>query len=249
MIGVQVGTPIPTSPLAAPRPTTPIGVLELVLGTEPTVSRNRGHALLEGIEATIRSTSHATILGTPWRSVRRIVAQQQNGEQDGYHSDCRHKLPLSRAREPDHMKARSVFALFQLAHEDLSFCEARAQKEVHMSRTSLDTTTTSASSGAVRQSTTFSSTRLNTGLPELDYPFRDTALTMTTFGRVCFNRQKINPSTVFAGQMGIKQVSEEIWLVTFWTIISDTSTTRPAGWSSSRILSEQKCYPCLRNNP
>jgi hypothetical protein len=48
----------------------------LVLGTEPTVSRNRGHALLEGIEATIRSTSTTTVLGTPRRSVRRIIAQQ-----------------------------------------------------------------------------------------------------------------------------------------------------------------------------
>ena len=39
---------------------------------------------------------------------------------------------------------------------------------------------------------------------------------MTTCGRICFNRQKINLSTVFAGQkVGIKQISEEIWLVTF----------------------------------
>lgn len=39
---------------------------------------------------------------------------------------------------------------------------------------------------------------------------------MTTCGRICFNRQKINLSQVFAGQnVGIKQVSDEIWLVTF----------------------------------
>src|SRR6202040_1452961 len=95
-----------------------------------------------------------------------------------------------------------------------------------------------------------SSTRPNTGLPELDYPFHDKTLTVTTCGHICFNRPKINLSSVFAGQkVGIKQVSEEIWLVTFWTMISDTSTTRPAGWTSSRTLSEQKCYPCLRNNP
>ena len=37
-----------------------------------------------------------------------------------------------------------------------------------------------------------------------------------TCGRICFNRQKINLSTVFAGQsVGIKQVSEQIWLVSF----------------------------------
>ena len=41
-------------------------------------------------------------------------------------------------------------------------------------------------------------------------------MTVTTCGRICFNRQKINLSTVFAGQkVGIKQVSDEIWLVTF----------------------------------
>jgi hypothetical protein len=64
------------SPPTGPRPTTPIGILELVLGAESTISRNRGHALLEGIEATIRSTSTTTVLGTPRRSVRRIIAQQ-----------------------------------------------------------------------------------------------------------------------------------------------------------------------------
>ena len=60
------------------------------------------------------------------------------------------------------------------------------------------------------------STRPYAGLPELDYPFHDKTVTVTTCGRICFNRQKINLSTVFAGQsLGIKQVNEQIWLVTF----------------------------------
>ena len=60
------------------------------------------------------------------------------------------------------------------------------------------------------------STRPYTGLPDLDYPFHDKTVTVTTCERICFNRRKINLSTVFAGQsVGIKQVSEEIWLVTF----------------------------------
>ena len=60
------------------------------------------------------------------------------------------------------------------------------------------------------------SMRPYTGLPELEYPFHDKTVTVTTCGRICFNRQKINLSVVFAGQsVGIKQVSEEIWLVTF----------------------------------
>jgi putative transposase len=60
------------------------------------------------------------------------------------------------------------------------------------------------------------SNRPYSGLPDLDYPFHDKIVTVTTCGRICFNRRKINLSTVFAGQsVGIKQVSEEIWLVTF----------------------------------
>jgi putative transposase len=54
------------------------------------------------------------------------------------------------------------------------------------------------------------------GLPVLDYPFHDRAVTVTTCGRICFKKRKINLSQVFAGQtVGIKQVDERIWLVTF----------------------------------
>ena len=54
------------------------------------------------------------------------------------------------------------------------------------------------------------------GLPDLQYPFHDKAVTVTTCGRICFNRQKINLSQVFAGQtVGIKQVDEHLWLATF----------------------------------
>ena len=60
------------------------------------------------------------------------------------------------------------------------------------------------------------STRPYRGLPELDYPFHDRTATVTTCGRICFDRRKINLSVVFAGQsVGIKQVSDEIWLVSF----------------------------------
>jgi putative transposase len=54
------------------------------------------------------------------------------------------------------------------------------------------------------------------GLPELDYPLHDKAVTVTTCGRICFNRQKINLSQVFAGQtVGVKQTDDRIWLVSF----------------------------------
>ena len=54
------------------------------------------------------------------------------------------------------------------------------------------------------------------GLPELDYPFHDKAVTVTTCGRICFNGKKINLSQVFAGQIvGIKQVDDQLWLASF----------------------------------
>jgi len=54
------------------------------------------------------------------------------------------------------------------------------------------------------------------GLGELTYPLHDRTVTVTNCGRVCFGRRKINLSTVFAGQkVGVKQVDERIWLVTF----------------------------------
>lgn len=60
------------------------------------------------------------------------------------------------------------------------------------------------------------SSRQYLGLPDLDYPFHDKAVTVTTCGRICFNRQKINLSQVFAGQtVGIRQTDERIWLVSF----------------------------------
>jgi putative transposase len=54
------------------------------------------------------------------------------------------------------------------------------------------------------------------GLSELHYPFHDRTITVTQCGRICFGRRKINLSTVFAGQnIGIKEVSDKIWLVSF----------------------------------
>ena len=60
------------------------------------------------------------------------------------------------------------------------------------------------------------SARRYDGLPELDYPFHDKTIIVTTCGRICFNRQKVNLSMVFAGQkVGIKQIDDRIWLVSF----------------------------------
>jgi putative transposase len=60
------------------------------------------------------------------------------------------------------------------------------------------------------------SSRLYQGLDELDYPFHDWTAVITTCGRICYRTRKINVSQVFAGQkVGVKQVDDHIWLVTF----------------------------------
>ena len=60
------------------------------------------------------------------------------------------------------------------------------------------------------------SPRPYTGLDELDCPFHDRTITVTSCGRICMFRKKINLSIVLAGQtLGIKEVDEGIWLVSF----------------------------------
>lgn len=71
------------------------------------------------------------------------------------------------------------------------------------------------------------STRPYRGLGELEYPFHDRTITVTQCGRICFGRLKINLSTVFAGQkVGIKQVADHIWLVSFMEYDFDHETCR-----------------------
>ena len=54
------------------------------------------------------------------------------------------------------------------------------------------------------------------GIAELEYPFHDRTITVTGCGRICFNGRKINLSSVLAGNaVGVKQVADKIWLVSF----------------------------------
>jgi putative transposase len=60
------------------------------------------------------------------------------------------------------------------------------------------------------------SPRVYRGLPDLTYPFHDQTILVTGCGRLCFKGRKVNLSHVFAGQrVGVTQVDERIWLVTF----------------------------------
>lgn len=54
------------------------------------------------------------------------------------------------------------------------------------------------------------------GLPEVEYPLHDRDILVTSCGRICLHRKKINISSALAGQrLGIKEVDESIWLVSF----------------------------------
>ena len=60
------------------------------------------------------------------------------------------------------------------------------------------------------------SPRVYHGLDDLTYPFHDQTIAVTQCGRICFKGRKVNLSHVFAGQaVGVTQVGERIWLVTF----------------------------------
>jgi len=60
------------------------------------------------------------------------------------------------------------------------------------------------------------SKRVYNGLPEVEYPLHDRDVIVTTCGRICLYRKKINISTALSGQrLGIKEVDEGIWLVSF----------------------------------
>ena len=54
------------------------------------------------------------------------------------------------------------------------------------------------------------------GLPQLHYPFHDRTVMVTSCGRICLHRKKINLSRSLAGQaVGIREVESGIWLVSF----------------------------------
>jgi hypothetical protein len=84
-----------------------------------------------------------------------------------------------------------------------------------------------------------SSTRHYRGLPELEYPFHYRTLHVT--------RKKINLSTVFAGHaVGIKDVEEGIWLVSFMDYDFGYIDLEEKLCSLSTTLLAPKRYLCSR---
>ena len=103
------------------------------------------------------------------------------------------------------------------------------------------------------------SPRPYTGLPDIDYPFHDKTIVVTRCGRICLGNKKINFSQVFAGQaVGIKEVHDDIWLVSFMEYdlgyfdLGDQSlgTARKSIRSKSVThVTGTFCNPCLRVGP
>ena len=60
------------------------------------------------------------------------------------------------------------------------------------------------------------SARQYNGIEDIEYPFHDKTIVVTSCGRICFQRKKINLSIVLAGQsVGVRQIDDEIWQVSF----------------------------------
>ena len=60
------------------------------------------------------------------------------------------------------------------------------------------------------------STRPYLGIPDPHYAFHDRTVMITSCGRLCLYRKKINLSKSPAGQaVGVKEVDSGIWLVSF----------------------------------
>jgi putative transposase len=88
------------------------------------------------------------------------------------------------------------------------------------------------------------------GLSPLEYPLHDRTITVTSCGRICLGRRKINLSHAFAGQdIGIKEVAEQIWLVTFMHYDLGFFDHETGRVEARPIHSRHRCYLCLRNKP
>jgi putative transposase len=85
-------------------------------------------------------------------------------------------------------------------------------------------------------------------LCQIDYPFHDWTATVTYCGRICFKKRKVNLSQVFAGQaVGVKQVSDRVWLVSIMDYDLGYFDDETAASSRSRIRLDRKCYHSAGN--
>ena len=86
------------------------------------------------------------------------------------------------------------------------------------------------------------------GILEQHYPFHDKTVMVTSCGRLCLYRKKINLSRSLAGQaVGVKEVESGIWLVSFMDYDFGYIDLEEKTAAAPRIPSGQKCYLCRRN--
>src|SRR5215208_2742246 len=80
--------------------------------------------------------------------------------------------------------------------------------------------------------------RVYRGVEELTYPFHDQTIAVAQCGRIC----------LFAWRnIGVTQVGERIWLVTFMQHDLGYFDDRPVARNRSRIRLDRNCYPSARN--
>ena len=78
----------------------------------------------------------------------------------------------------------------------------------------------------------------------LEYPFHDRTLTVPDCGRIRIGRCKINLSRVFAGQkVGVKEVSEKVWLVTCMHYDLGFSIRSSGGWLLADLKTLERARP------
>ncbi len=94
------------------------------------------------------------------------------------------------------------------------------------------------------------------GIPEPHYPFHDRTVVVTSCGRLCLYRKKINLSKSLAGQaVGVKEVEPVsgwsapwimIWGISTWR--ENLATSRQPVWPTgvTHVLGTI-CYLCIRN--
>jgi hypothetical protein len=88
------------------------------------------------------------------------------------------------------------------------------------------------------------------GIPDPHYPFHDKTVVVTNCGRLCLHNKKINLSSSLAGQaVGVKEVEDGIWLVSFMNYDLGYIDLEEKTCSPLKTPSGQKCNPCLRYVP
>ena len=152
-----------------------------------------------------------------------------NPQQNGRHERMYLTLKKETTRPPGHQQLAATSRLRRL-HRRIQY---RTPKRGHRHERPADLYS--------------SSSKPYFGLPDLSYPLHDREYLVTTCGRICMHRKKINLSTVLAGQkLGLKEVDEGIWLISFMHydlgyIDLEQKTLQPIDNPLSTRLS-----PCLR---